>query len=52
MKQHLAFCFSGQIPVLDLTDVQLCLPEQSRTVPLYSSDMIGVLMGNEDVLNG
>ena len=28
----LAVCFSGQIPVLDLANVQLCILKQPRTV--------------------
>ena len=38
---HLA----GEIPVLDLADVQLRIPEQPRTVCFHRTHMVGVLMG-------
>lgn len=44
--------FSGQIPVLDLANVQLRILEQPRTVCFHRTYMVGVLMGDEDVPDG
>lgn len=52
MIEDLAVCFSGQIPVFDLADVQLCILKQSRTVRFYRAHMVGTLMGDEDVPDG
>ena len=41
--------FPGQIAVLDLTDIQLRLPKQSRTVRFHGADVIRVLVGDENV---
>lgn len=43
---HLA----GEIPVLDLADVQLRIPEQPRTVCFHRTHMVGVLMGDKDMV--
>jgi len=43
---HLA----GEIPVLDLSDVQLRIPEQPRTVCFHRTHMVGVLMGDKDMV--
>ena len=45
---HLA----GEISVLNLAYVQLCILKQSRTVSLHRTHMVGVLMGDEDVPDG
>ena len=45
-----AACFSDQIPVLDLTDVQIRIPEQPRTVCFHRTHMVGVLMGDKDMV--
>ena len=43
---HLA----GEIPVLDLTDVQIRISEQPRTVCFHRTHMVGVLMGDKDMM--
>ena len=43
---HLA----GEIPVLDLADVQLRIPEQPRTICFHCAHMVGVLMGDKDMV--
>ena len=43
---HLA----GEIPVLDLADVQLCILKQPRTVCFHRTHMVGVLMGDKDMV--
>ena len=45
-----AACFSDQIPVLDLTDVQIRISEQPRTVCFHRTHMVGVLMGDKDMV--
>ena len=52
MINNLAACFSDQIPVLDLADVQIRIPEQPRTVCFHRTHMVGVLMSDEDVPDG
>ena len=43
---HLA----GEIPVLDLTDVQIRISEQLWTVCFHRTHMVGVLMGDKDMV--
>ena len=50
MIDDLAACFSGQIPVLDLANVQLCIPEQPRAICFHRAYMVGVLMGDKDMV--
>ena len=50
MINNLAACFSDQIPVLDLADVQIRIPEQPRTVCFHRTHMVGVLMGDKDMV--
>ena len=45
---HLA----GEIPVFNLTDIELCDPEQTGAVCLHRAHVVGVLMSNEDVPDG
>ena len=49
MINNLAAYFSDQIPVLDLADVQIRIPEQPRTVCFHRTHMVGVLMGDKDI---
>ena len=50
MIDHLAAHLAREISVLNLTDVQLCIFEKSGAVRLDRTDMVSVLMGNEDAL--
>ena len=52
MIDHLAADFSGKVTVFNLTNVELCIPEQAGAVRLYCTYMVGVLMGDEDVPDG
>ena len=49
---HLAAHLAREISVLNLADVQLCIFEKSGAVRLDRTDMVSVLMGNEDVPDG
>ena len=40
---------AGEIPFLDLADVQLRIPEQPRTVCFHRTHMVSVLMGDKDM---
>ena len=42
---------AGEIPVLDLADVQIRIPEQPRTVCFHRTHMVGVLMGDKDMIS-
>ena len=52
MVDHLPAHLAGQVAVLDLAHIQLRVPEQSRAVGLHRADVVGVLMGDEDVADG
>ena len=49
MVDHLPAHLAGQVAVLDLAHIQLRVPEQSRAVGLHRADVVGVLMGDEDM---
>ena len=52
MVDHLPAHLAGQIAVLDLTYVQLRVPEQPRAVGFHRTHVVGILMGDEDVADG
>ena len=52
MIDDLAAGFAGQILVLCLAYVQRGVPEQTGTVGLHRTHVVGVLMGNENVADG
>ena len=49
---HLAAHLAGEIFVLDLADIELRVPEKAGAVRLHRADMVGVLMGDEDMADG
>ena len=48
---HLAGHLARQVAVLLLADVERRIPEQPRAVGLHRAHMVGVLMGDEDVVD-
>ena len=52
MIDDLAAGLAGQILVLCLAYVQRGVPEQTGTVGLHRTHVVGVLMGNENVVDG
>ena len=49
---HLAAHLAGEIFVLDLADIELRVTEKAGAVRLHRADMVGVLMGDEDMADG
>ena len=52
MIDHLAAHLAGQVAVFRLADIQDRIAEQARAVGLHRADMVGVLMGDEDMADG
>ena len=46
---HLAAHLAGQVAVFRLADIQDRIAEQPRAVGLHRADMVGILMGDEDL---